>query len=212
MAAIRGQGNCHAPTKSIRGPRDPPHLHGGHTGPREMATPSGRPYRAKGPAKPLRGQDDRPRLNGGHTSPRGSATTPRQPCRAQETGHAPTAAIRVQENGHAPTAAILGPGDWPRPHGNQYGVQETGHASRRPYGATGPSTPSQHPYEANGTGHASTSIMRGPRERPRLRGGFRAPRNLPRPHTIHTGPTGPATTLRRPYGAQRNGHTPASTI
>ena len=38
-AALRGLGNCHAPTAAIRHRKDNPCLHGGHTGPRGTATP-----------------------------------------------------------------------------------------------------------------------------------------------------------------------------
>jgi len=182
-----------------RGPGDQPRPHGGHTGPRGLATHPQRPHKVHGtgyaPTAATRGpgtghaqtaathgSGDRPRLHNGHTGPRSPATPKRLPRMSQGTGHAPTAATR-------------GPGDRPRTHG--------GHTGPR-----GPGTPPRRPHGAQGTGHAPTAATRGPGTCHASTAATWCPRDRPRLHKSHTGPWEPATPPRQRHVAQWTSHAP----
>jgi len=125
--------------------------------------------------------------------------------------------VSIQNAGNrlCPHGGHTGPGDWPRPNG-RYKAEWNGHTTTaaiqgpreriRPNdGLTRPrgtATPPLRPYGDQESGHAPTAALRGPGDRPRSHGAIRVPRELPRRHDNHTGPTGPATSPRRPHGAR----------
>jgi len=216
----------HARTTATRTPEDRPRPHDGHTGPRGPSTPPRRPHKAlrtgytstpatqttgerprhhgahagpRGPATRTTG--DRPRPHAGHTGPSEQATTPQWPHAALGSDHATQRPHGTQGFNHAPSVATWGPEkqatphgshtdpeDRPRPHGGHTWSSIPCTQPRRPHGAQRTCHISTWPHRPQVNGHANSVATQGQGDRPRLHGG-------------HTGPRGPATSPRRPYGA-----------
>jgi len=154
---------------------DVPRNRGRHTGPRGRATPPRRAYRAQvtchGPTTATQDPGHRTRPHRSHTGHTGLATPPPWPYGDKGRITSPRRPYVHQWTGNALTAAIRCSGDGPRPHGGRKGPRVPATYPRRPYKAQGTYHAPTTLYWAQVTGHATTTAIRGPGNRPRPHGG-----------------------------------------